>query len=113
MPNILRENRVKRSSKRANDFISSIGFDSPIAKPVTLAHHLQAYFDAIQRDVMRMMEAYDRVNRSPMGAAALAGTSVRVDREYVASLLGFEGIVENAMDSVSSRDFALESASVS
>ena len=81
------------------------------AQPVTLAHHMQAYFDAIQRDVARLMQAYDRVNLSPMGSAALAGTSVRLDRDYVASLLGFGGLVENAMDSVSSRDFALESAS--
>jgi len=81
------------------------------AQPVTLAHHLQAYFEAIQRDVERLMQAYARVNHSPMGAAALAGTSVRVDRDYVASLLGFGGLVENAMDAVSSRDFALESAS--
>jgi argininosuccinate lyase len=81
------------------------------AQPVTLAHHLQAHFDAIQRDIARVMQAYERVNLSPMGAAALAGTSVRVDRDYVASLLGFGGLVGNAMDSVSSRDFALESAS--
>lgn len=82
------------------------------AQPVTLAHHLQAYFDAIQRDVDRTREAFHRVNRSPMGAAALAGTSVKVDRGYVAELLGFEGLVENAMDAVSSRDFAIETASV-
>jgi argininosuccinate lyase len=81
------------------------------AQPVTLAHHLQSHFDAIQRDVARLIQAYGRVNLSPMGAAALAGTSVRVDRDYVASLLGFDGIVENAMDAVSSRDFALEVAS--
>ncbi|MDG6925199.1 MAG: argininosuccinate lyase [Nitrososphaerota archaeon] len=81
------------------------------AQPVTLAHHLQAYFDALQRDVARVEEAYSCVNKSPMGAAALAGTSVRVDREYVAALLGFDGLVENAMDAVSSRDFALQSAS--
>jgi argininosuccinate lyase len=237
MPNILRGNRVKRSSKRANDFISSIGFDSPITKhvvsinmahmlalqrggevdpsvasaclrflsgvppelaldpetedvhhmieqeaiksvgmdsagfmnfgksrndqvatairmetrarvldlataisrvqgaivqqvrkhkaaimpgythlqhaqPVTLAHHLRSYFDALQRDFDRLMEDYGRVNLSPMGAAALAGTTVRVDREYVASLLGFGGLVQNAMDAVSSRDFALETASI-
>jgi argininosuccinate lyase len=236
MSNILRGNRVKRSSKRANDFISSIGFDSPIAKhvvsinmahmlalarskevtpkvaaaclsflgslpddleldsgtedvhhmieqeaikaigmdtagfmnfgksrndqvatairmearerlldiaealtrvqgsivfqvrkhktavmpgythlqhaqPVTLAHHLQSHFDAIQRDIDRLMQAFERVNLSPLGAAALAGTSVRVDRDYVASLLGFGALAENAMDAVSSRDFALESAS--
>ena len=81
------------------------------AQPVTLAHHLQSHFDAVERDIQRFEQAYARVNRSPMGAAALAGTSVKLDREYVAGLLGFDGLVENAMDAVSSRDFALESAS--
>ena len=82
------------------------------AQPITLAHHLQTYFDAIERDLERAGQAYRRVNLSPMGAAALAGTSIRIDRDYVASLLGFDGLVENAMDAVSSRDFALESVSV-
>ena len=82
------------------------------AQPVTVAHHLQGYFDALQRDVDRVSDAYRRVNLSPMGSAALAGTSVGVDRDYVASLLGFDGLARNAMDAVSSRDFALESLSV-
>ncbi len=82
------------------------------AQPVTVAHHLQGYFEAVQRDVERVEEAYGRVNLSPMGAAALAGTSIRIDRAYVSSLLGFGGLAENAMDAVSSRDFALESVSV-
>jgi len=78
------------------------------AQPVTLAHHLFAYFDCLQRDVDRLCELYARVNLSPMGSAALAGTSVRVDRRMVASLLGFDGLVANAMDGVSSRDFVVE-----
>jgi argininosuccinate lyase len=82
------------------------------AQPVTVAHHLQGYFEAFQRDVDRISDAYPRVNLSPMGSAALAGTSVSVDRDYVASLLGFEGLAKNAMDAVSSRDFVLESLSV-
>ncbi|MGA2664352.1 MAG: argininosuccinate lyase [Nitrososphaerales archaeon] len=82
------------------------------AQPVTVAHHMQSYFEAVQRDVERARQAYGRVNLSPMGAAALAGTSVLLDRGYVASLLGFDGIAENAMDAVSSRDFALESISL-
>ncbi len=81
------------------------------AQPVTVAHHLQGYFEALQRDIDRISDAYKRVNLSPMGSAALAGTGVRVDREYVASLLGFDGLARNAMDAVSSRDFALESLS--
>ena len=82
------------------------------AQPITIAHHLQGYFEAVQRDVERAEQAYKRVNLSPMGAAALAGTSIRLDRDYVASLLGFDGLAENAMDAVSSRDFALESIAV-
>ncbi len=83
------------------------------AQPITLAHHLQGYFEALQRDVERAQQTFRRVNLSPMGAAALAGTSVLLDRDYVASLLGFEGLAENAMDAVSSRDFALETVAVS
>ena len=82
------------------------------AQPVTVGHHMQGYFEAIQRDLGRAQQTYRRVNLSPMGAAALAGTSVRVDRSYVASMLGFQGLAENAMDAVSSRDFALEAVSV-
>ena len=82
------------------------------AQPITVAHHLQGLFEAVQRDLERSEQAYRRVNLSPMGAAALAGTSIRLDRGYVASLLGFEGVSESAMDAVSSRDFALESISV-
>ena len=78
------------------------------AQPVTVAHHFFAYFDCLQRDVERLLQLYPRVNLSPMGAAALAGTSVRVDRKRVASLLGFDGLVANAMDAVSSRDFVVE-----
>jgi len=81
------------------------------AQPVTLAHHFMAYFDAFQRDFDRLFQLYARVNLSPMGAAALAGTSVRLDRNSVASLLGFSGVIENAMDAVSSRDFAIEALS--
>ncbi|MDG6981407.1 MAG: argininosuccinate lyase [Nitrososphaerota archaeon] len=81
------------------------------AQPVTLAHHLFAHFDAFQRDAERALQLYERVNLSPMGSAAMAGTSVRIDRGYVARLLGFPGLVANAMDGVSSRDTAVESLS--
>jgi argininosuccinate lyase len=78
------------------------------AQPVTIGHHFLAHFDALQRDTDRLIQLYTRVNLSPMGGAALAGTSVVVDRRGVASLLGFHGYVENAMDAVSSRDFVVE-----
>ncbi|MGQ9719197.1 MAG: argininosuccinate lyase [Nitrososphaerales archaeon] len=78
------------------------------AQPVTLAHHLLAYHDALVRDGERLMEAYKRVNMSPMGACALSTTGFKIDREMVSELLGFDGVVENSMDAVSGRDFAIE-----
>jgi argininosuccinate lyase len=78
------------------------------AQPITLAHHYLAYFDSSQRNVERLLQLYARVNVSPMGSAALGGTSVNVDRERVARLLGFDGITTNAMDSVASRDLLSE-----
>jgi len=81
------------------------------AQPVTLAHHFLAYQDAFQRDTHRLMDAYKRINLSPMGAAALATTSFKINRNRVAELLGFDGLVENSMDAVSTRDFAVEALS--
>lgn len=81
------------------------------AQPITLGHHFLAHFDALQRDADRLVQLYTRVNLSPMGSAALAGTSVAVDRPSVAGLLGFHGYIDNAMDAVSSRDFAVEALS--
>jgi len=81
------------------------------AQPTTLAHHLTAYHDMLKRDCERLMETYRRVNLSPLGAAALASTGLNIDRELTARLLGFDGIVENSMDAVSSRDFAVEALS--
>jgi argininosuccinate lyase len=78
------------------------------AQPITIGHHFMAHFDALQRDTDRLIQLYTRVNQSSMGGAALAGTSVAIDRRGVASLLGFHGYVENAMDAVSSRDFVVE-----
>jgi argininosuccinate lyase len=78
------------------------------AQPTTLAHHLLAYEQAFSRDFDRLKDAYARVNLSPLGAAAFASTGYPIDREYTASLLGFGGLVENTMDAVATRDFALE-----
>ncbi|MEM3383110.1 MAG: argininosuccinate lyase [Nitrososphaerales archaeon] len=78
------------------------------AQPITLAHHLLAHHDAIMRDSERLMESYKRVNLSPMGACALATTGFKIDRNMVADLLGFDGLVENSIDAVSTRDFAVE-----
>lgn len=78
------------------------------AQPTTVAHWALAYEGAVRRDTERLLEAYDRVNESPLGGAAFAGTTFDIDRERTAGLLGFEGVVENSMDAASSRDFLLE-----
>jgi len=81
------------------------------AQPITFAHQLFAYFDAFQRNAERVLQLYARVNLSPMGSAAMAGTSVKIDRGAVAKSLGFDGVIRNAMDAVSSRDVAIEALS--
>lgn len=78
------------------------------AQPVTFAHYLLSHFDALERDLQRLQGTYERVNLCPMGAGALATTSFPINRERVAALLGFSGIVENSIDAVGSRDFILE-----
>ena len=79
-----------------------------VAQPITFGHHLLAYFEMFSRDAERLRECRARVNRLPLGAAALAGTSFPVDRRRVAAELGFEAICENSLDAVSDRDFAIE-----
>ena len=79
-----------------------------VAQPVTFGHHLMAYVEMLARDEARLLDCRKRVNRSPLGAAALAGTSYPIDRESVALDLGFEGVCENSLDAVSDRDFAIE-----
>jgi argininosuccinate lyase len=79
-----------------------------VAQPVTFGHHLMAYVEMFERDAERLADARRRVNRLPLGAAALAGTGYRIDRERVARELGFEGICRNSLDAVSDRDFAIE-----
>ncbi len=79
-----------------------------VAQPVTFGHHLLAYFEMFTRDAERLSDCRSRVNRLPLGAAALAGTSFPIDRARVARELGFEGLCENSLDAVSDRDFAIE-----
>ncbi len=79
-----------------------------VAQPVSFGHHLMAYVEMFARDEARMIDCRKRVNRLPLGAAALAGTSYPIDREQVARALGFEGLCENSLDAVSDRDFAIE-----
>ncbi len=78
------------------------------AQPVTLAHHLGAYFEMFKRDRQRMRDIFGRMNFCPLGSGALAGTTYPLDRDYTASLLGFEGPTLNSMDSVSDRDYVIE-----
>ena len=78
------------------------------AQPVTLAHHLGAYFEMFKRDRSRLKDIYHRMNYCPLGAGALAGTTYPLDRTYTASVLGFEGPTLNSMDSVSDRDYVIE-----
>ena len=78
------------------------------AQPTTVAHWLCSHEGALARDTARFLDAYERVNRSPLGAAAFAGTPFEIDRERTADLLGFDGLVENATDAVSARDFLVE-----
>ncbi|PND36075.1 argininosuccinate lyase [Paucibacter aquatile] len=79
-----------------------------VAQPVAFGHHLLAYVEMFARDAERLIDARRRVNRLPLGAAALAGTSYPLDRERVARTLGMEGVCQNSLDAVSDRDFAIE-----
>ena len=79
-----------------------------VAQPVTLGHHLLAYVEMARRDTERFADCRRRTNRLPLGAAALAGTTYPIDRQYVAELLGFDSVCENSLDAVSDRDFVIE-----
>lgn len=82
-----------------------------VAQPVTFGHHLLAYVEMFLRDSERLADCRKRVNRLPLGAAALAGTTFPINREYTAQLLGFDGVYQNSLDAVSDRDFAIEFSS--
>lgn len=78
------------------------------AQPVTLAHHIGAYFEMFRRDRSRLSDIYERMNYCPLGAGALAGTTYPLDRDYTAKLMDFYGPTQNSMDSVSDRDYLIE-----
>ena len=78
------------------------------AQPITLAHHMGAYFEMFRRDVSRLEDIYKRMNYCPLGSGALAGTTYPLDREYTAQLLDFYGPTQNSMDGVSDRDYLIE-----
>jgi argininosuccinate lyase len=96
---------------RAEEHAASVmpGFTHlQVAQPVTLGHHLMAYYEMVARDRSRFADARVRLNRCPLGAAALAGTGFPIDRAATAAALGFDGPTANSLDSVSDRDFALD-----
>ena len=78
------------------------------AHPVSFGHHVMAWFEMLNRDTERLIDARRRINQMPLGSAALAGTTFPIDRTITAELLGFEGICQNSLDAVSDRDFAIE-----
>lgn len=80
------------------------------AQPITLAHHVMAYFQMFARDIERLKDCYKRTNICPLGSGALAGTTYPLDREYTARLLDFPEITQNSLDGVSDRDFLIECA---
>lgn len=82
------------------------------AQPITFGHHLLAYAEMLLRDKERLLDAKKRMNYSPLGACALAGTTYNTDREMTAKALGFDGAMQNSLDAVSDRDFCMELASV-
>ena len=79
-----------------------------VAQPITFGHHMLAWFEMLERDHSRLADCLQRMNQLPLGAAALAGTSYPLDREYTAKLLGFDAPCRNSLDAVSDRDFAIE-----
>ncbi len=103
----LQDALIARAEQHAEDVMP--GFTHlQSAQPVTLGHHLMAYYEMIARDRSRFADARVRMNRSPLGAAALAGTSFPLDRNATAKALGFDSPTTNSLDSVSDRDFALD-----
>ncbi|MFC6888663.1 argininosuccinate lyase [Halorubrum trueperi] len=105
----LREALVDVASEHAETVMPGYTHLQP-AQPTTVAHYLLSYEGGIARDTARLLDAYGRVNRSPLGAAAFAGTPFDIDRDRTAELLGFDGTVRNSMDAASARDFLAEAS---
>jgi argininosuccinate lyase len=103
----LQDSLIELAEKHTETLVPSYTHLHP-AQPVTFAHILVSYVDALQRSLKRLKETLPRVNLSPMGAGAIATTSFPINRERTAGLLGFSGVLENSIDAVGSRDFVLE-----
>ena len=98
---------IKQAEAHINTILPGFTHLQP-AQPISLSHHLLAYVEMLGRDRTRLEDAKNRLNKSPLGAAALAGTSFPIDRFYTAKALGFDNPMENSIDAVSDRDFVLE-----
>jgi argininosuccinate lyase len=103
----MQENLLDTAEKHVNTVILEYTHLQP-AQPVTFAHYILSYHDALERDLQRLKEILTRVNMCPLGAGALATTSFPINRDRVADLLGFSEVLENSIDAVGSRDFILE-----
>ena len=103
----LQESIIKQAERHIDSILPGFTHLQP-AQPISLAHHLLAYVEMLGRDKSRLEDAKNRLNKSPLGAAALAGTSFPIDRFYTAKALGFDNPMENSIDAVSDRDFVLE-----
>lgn len=99
---------ILRVAEREADTIMPGFTHLQVAQPVTFGHHLMAWYEMLLRDASRLLDCQQRMNVSPLGAAALAGTSYPIDREFTAAELGFSAATQNSLDSVSDRDFAIE-----
>ncbi len=103
----LRNNLLDLAEREADTIMP--GFTHlQVAQPITFGHHMLAWEEMLVRDASRLRDCRKRLNRLPLGAAALAGTSYPIEREYAAELLGFDGVTDNSLDSVSDRDFIIE-----
>ena len=103
----MQESLCKSAKQHLNTIILEYTHLQP-AQPVTYAHYLLYHLDALERDLQRLTETYRRVNTCPLGAGALATTSFPINRDRTAELLGFDGVLENSIDAVGSRDFTTE-----
>jgi argininosuccinate lyase len=105
--NLFQKVLIKKASENIDIIMPGFTHLQP-AQPILAAHHLLAYMWMMQRDKERFADCYKRTDVLPLGSAALAGTSFKIDRQYTAKLLGFKNISENSLDAVSDRDFAIE-----
>ena len=103
----LRESLLAAAAEHTETVMAGYTHLQP-AQPTTVGHYLASYAAAVGRDTARLLDAYDRTNASPLGGAAFAGTPFDIDRERTAELLGFDRVVDNAMDAASARDFLAE-----